>query len=307
MVSQSYAALFVVFITSGSSSASSSVNGSSTSASDTSDTSGTSGTSGSGSGSGTSGTTTSSVSASSSRDSTPSAADDLEWTRHVMVDVSPSSLGADALREMALLGGAADTVEWYMGVAANARDQMRRRGVATSGAEQYEYEESLQFAPAEVWAHFALDGAAMNESVLPPGGGFGGRPTMTSIAPKWAEQVRQGLLRPALFGDCVTQDNVGAPLYGAPNGCCDVRSNALFVQLHGARLGLASNFSIVRLVSRARMWGVCVSPCGRGPGCHRRHHRSLPPSRPVSSFISVFVSSSGSGGSNWSRNFCKHI
>ena len=117
-------------------------------------------------------------------------------------------------------------------------------GVPTSACEQYEYEESLQFTPAEVWAHFAVDGAAMNASVQPPSGGFGGKPTMTSIAPKWAEQIRQGLLRPALFGDAVTQDNVGAPLYGAPNGCCDVRSNALFLAKHGAALGLPSDFSM---------------------------------------------------------------
>ena len=182
----------------------------------------------------------------------PGAPADLEWARHVLVDVSPSTLGTDADRSAALLGGAADTVEWYMGIAANARDQMRRRGIATSGSEQYEYEESLQFTPAQVWEHFALDGAAMNESVLPPSGGFGGRPTMTSIAPKWAEQIRQGLLRPALFGDCVTQDNVGAPLYGAPNGCCDLRSNALFLAQHGPWLGLTSNFSIGPYLQSAR-------------------------------------------------------
>lgn len=118
------------------------------------------------------------------------------------------------------------------------------RGIPTSACEQYEFEESLQFKPSEVWAHFAVDGAAMNASVQPPTGGFGGKPTMTSIAPKWAEQVRQGLLRPALYGDAVTQDNVGAPLYGVPNGCCDLRSNALFLAKHGAALGLPSNFSM---------------------------------------------------------------
>ena len=69
-----------------------------------------------------------------------------------------------------------------------------------------------------------------------------------------AEQVRQGLLRPALFGDCVTQDNVGAPLYGAPNGCCDVRSNALFLELHGTRLRLGNATGVC---ARARVC-VCV-------------------------------------------------
>jgi hypothetical protein len=185
---------------------------------------------------------------------------DLEWLAHVLVDVSPSSLTTDAERALARLGGAADTVEWYMGIPANARDQMRRRGIATSGAEQYEYEESLQFSPAEVWQHFAVDGAAMNESVLPPVGGFGAKPTMTHIAPKWAEQVRQGLLRPALFGDSVTQDNVGAPLYGPPNGCCDVRSSAIFLELHGARLGLPANFSLGPYIQSARARGLSGVP-----------------------------------------------
>ena len=48
---------------------------------------------------------------------------DLEWLAHVLVDVSPSSLTTDAERALARLGGAADTVEWYMGIPANARDQ----------------------------------------------------------------------------------------------------------------------------------------------------------------------------------------
>ena len=99
-------------------------------------------------------------------------------------------------------------------------------------------------------------GAAMNESILPPTGGFGGKPTMTSIAPKWAEQVRQGLLRPALFGDCVTQDNVGAPLYGPSNGCCDMRSNALFMEMHGDTLGLPTNFSLGPYIQSLRHRGL---------------------------------------------------
>ena len=103
---------------------------------------------------------------------------------------------------------------------------------------------------------FTISGAAMNESVLPPTGGFGGKPTMTSIAPKWAEQIRQGLLRPALFGDCVTQDNVGAPLYGPANGCCDLRSNALFMQQHAATLGLPRNFSMGSYIQSLRRQGV---------------------------------------------------
>ena len=108
-------------------------------------------------------------------------------------------------------------------------------------------------------------GLAMNESVLPATGGFGGKPTMTSIAPKWAEQVRQGLLRPALFGDSVTQDNVGAPLYGPPNGCCDVRSNSLFLQQQRAALGLPANFSMGPFIQSLRRHGLSGIPLVQHP------------------------------------------
>lgn len=175
---------------------------------------------------------------------------DLTWLQHVLLDISPTT-PTDASRLVAA-SLPADTVEWYQGIQANRDDIMRSRGIATSGAEQYEFEESLQFSPPEVWQHFAVDGAAMNESVLPPAGGFGGKPTMTDIAPKWAEQVRQGLLRPALFGDCVTQDNVGAPMYSASNGGFDVRTNALFVAGPGRQLGLPANFSMGRYVTALR-------------------------------------------------------
>lgn len=180
---------------------------------------------------------------------------DLEWLRWVLIDVSPT-MRNDSARSIARLAGATDTIEWYQGIAANRGDQMRRRGIATSGPEQYEYEESLQFSTTEIWSHFGQNGVAMNESVLPPPGGFGGKLTMTSVAPKWAEQVRQGLLRPALFGDAVTQDNVGAPLYGPANGCCDVRSNALFLQLHGKQLRLPGNFSMGAYITSLRRQGL---------------------------------------------------
>jgi len=104
-----------------------------------------------------------------------------------------------------------------------------------------------------VFEHFGKEGVAANESGLPPLGGFGGKPTMTNIAPMWAEQVRQGLLRPALMGDCVTQDNVGAPLYGPPNGGFDNRTNALFLASGPARaLGLPSDFDMGSYVLKRR-------------------------------------------------------
>ena len=51
----------------------------------------------------------------------------------------------------------------YEGIAANKGDQMRRLGVPTSGPEQYEYEESLQFSAEEVWDHFGVEGSYQSD------------------------------------------------------------------------------------------------------------------------------------------------
>ena len=51
----------------------------------------------------------------------------------------------------------------YEGIAANKGDRMRRLGVPTSGPEQYEYEESLQFSAEEVWDHFAVEGSCQSD------------------------------------------------------------------------------------------------------------------------------------------------
>ena len=52
----------------------------------------------------------------------------------------------------------------FTGLQGNRGELMRMRGVPTSAAEQYEYEESLQFTSQEIWQHFATEGAAMNAS-----------------------------------------------------------------------------------------------------------------------------------------------
>eukprot|EP00937_MAST-01D_sp_MAST-1D-sp2_P000446 g446.t1 len=175
---------------------------------------------------------------------------DVEWVQHVLIDISPNT-PTDAARELAWKLPT-DTVEWYQGMQANRDDYMRSRGVATSAAEQYEFEESLQFETNEIFQHFWADGVATNETGQPPSGGFGDKPTMTDIAPLWAEQVRQGLLRPAPFGDCVTQDNVGAPMYSRANGGFDARTNALFAAGPGRSLGLPPGFNMGEYVQQQR-------------------------------------------------------
>ena len=117
---------------------------------------------------------------------------------------------------------------------------MRSRGIATSAAEQYEFEESLQFDPSGVVQYFQEDGMAVNETGQPPPGGPGGKPAMAGIAPLWAGQVRQGLLRPALFGRCVGIELLGElgdrrhpPLTQKQAGCIAKLGAALFaMRLH---------------------------------------------------------------------------
>ena len=59
---------------------------------------------------------------------------------------------------LVLLNPTALILTGYEGIAANKGDEMRRLGLPTSGPEQYEYEEALQFSNAEVWDHFAEEG-----------------------------------------------------------------------------------------------------------------------------------------------------
>ena len=48
-------------------------------------------------------------------------------------------------------------------------------------------------------------------------------------APKWKENIMQGDLRPAFFGDVVTQDNIGSPINSA-SANYDDHSNARFLR-----------------------------------------------------------------------------
>jgi hypothetical protein len=58
-------------------------------------------------------------------------------------------------------------------------------------------------------------------------------------AAKWKETVRQGNVRPAFFGDVVTQDNIGSPINKAAANYDD-HSNALFVDWLGRRCAASS-------------------------------------------------------------------
>ena len=58
-------------------------------------------------------------------------------------------------------------------------------------------------------------------------------------APRWKETVRQGEARPSLFGDVVTQDNIGSPLNKA-SANYDDHSNRRFLRWLNARCASAS-------------------------------------------------------------------
>jgi hypothetical protein len=186
---------------------------------------------------------------------------DTEWARWVLIDAQPVET-SDAQRKTLVKELDVDTIEWYGGMLANRGDFMRSRGVATSGPEEYEYEEALQFTAAEAAAHFTNNGIALNESMRAPSWNKapfdkGGKYFTTNVALKWRETIRQGLLRPLHFADCITQDNVGSPFN---NGCgCgfDRVTNDRFVAHHTG--ALPPNFTMASYIQQQRKAGCSSS------------------------------------------------
>ena len=93
-----------------------------------------------------------------------SGSSDTDWVRWVLLDSQPI-LSTDGERVAIADETDVDAIEWYGGMAANRGDFFRSRGVATSGPEEYEYEEALQFEAADAKAHFWGKGIALNESL----------------------------------------------------------------------------------------------------------------------------------------------
>ena len=118
----------------------------------------------------------------------------------------------------------------YGGLGFNRGEYARSRGVACSASEEYEYEESLQFSTSDALEIFAEDGMSRDEhNQCAQYGPDSSKWYMELNAPRWKETIRQGDIRPSVFGDVVTQDNIGSPINKAAANYDDY-SNARFVR-----------------------------------------------------------------------------
>ena len=119
---------------------------------------------------------------------------DLDWVNWVLLD-GQLYTRTDAQRNTISADVGLDTIEWYGGILANRGEFMRMRGIATSGDENYEFEEALQFTAEEVQEHFTNNGIALNETMQAPSWNHapfdaGGKYFTTNIALKWRETIR---------------------------------------------------------------------------------------------------------------------
>ena len=87
-------------------------------------------------------------------------------------------------------------------------------------------------------------------------------------APRWKESVRQGEARPSLFGDVVTQDNIGSPLNKA-SANYDDHSNRRFLRWLAARCASASAGN-TSSDGRSSSSSSSSSYSGKGSGSNRR-------------------------------------
>jgi hypothetical protein len=138
---------------------------------------------------------------------------DTEWLNWVIVSAMPSPVTFDDERAKFLESFNPDLIDWYGGLRFNRGDFVRSRGVAASSAEEYEYEESLEFTTSETLDLFEGDGVSRNEHNQTVGyGPDHSKQYMEVNAPKWKEMIVQGNVRASAYNDLVTQDNIGSPL-----------------------------------------------------------------------------------------------
>lgn len=154
---------------------------------------------------------------------------DTDWIDWVVISAMPEDMPTDASRAQFLQDWDPDLIDWYGGLGFNRAEFARSRGVACSASEEYEYEESLQFSTKDTLAIFANDGMSRDEAnKCAPYGPDKSKFYMELNAGKWKETIMQGDLRPAFFGDVVTQDNIGSPINKA-SANYDDHSNAKFL------------------------------------------------------------------------------
>ena len=88
---------------------------------------------------------------------------DTEWVHWVVVSAEPT-VSNDTDRARFLSEFDPDVMDWYGGQYFNRGDFARSRGIACAAAEEYEYEESLQFAGNDTLRLFADNGMSRTES-----------------------------------------------------------------------------------------------------------------------------------------------
>jgi len=153
---------------------------------------------------------------------------DTEWVNWIVVNVCPARVyldtwRSDEKRRELCEDFDPDIVDWWSGVVLNRGDFFTMRGVASSSPTAYEYQEAI----GPMWGYalrlFRENGAALRENggwATFPKTKYGGAHMMCLNAPKWRNTVEQGIVRAAVLGDAVTQDNIGCPVTKYHPGFC---------------------------------------------------------------------------------------
>ena len=154
---------------------------------------------------------------------------DTSWVDWVVVNVCPCRIyspawKSDARREALHRDFDPDVCDWWSGAALNRGDFFTARGIASSSQTEYEYQEAI----GPMWGFartlFHDNGMALREdrswARFPPTK-YGGAHMLCLNAPKWRTVVGQGMLRAAVIGDGVAQDNIGCPVSKYHPGFCD--------------------------------------------------------------------------------------
>ncbi|WP_352423366.1 hypothetical protein [Proteiniphilum sp.] len=150
-----------------------------------------------------------------------------DWLNWVVVDAAPTRIymqsWTDEQRETFFNDFDPDFLDMWSGAAMNRGDFYRMRGVAVNSPMECEYQESIN--PVMFYAEklFGTNGIARKEDGTVAMRGFTetvSATCMCNLAPKWEEVVRQGVIRPGIFGNALYQDNIANPLYTWNQGFC---------------------------------------------------------------------------------------
>jgi hypothetical protein len=156
---------------------------------------------------------------------------DTSWVKWVVVSsMMDRAAFNDSERAQFLETFDSDIVDWDSGLIFNRGQFARSRGIACSSPKEFEYEESLQFDQNFTQIEWADNGMSRDEhNQAVPYGKDRSKFYMELNAPRWKETIKQGELRPSIFGDSVIQDNIGSGINKA-GANYDDHSNARFLR-----------------------------------------------------------------------------